>query len=45
MLPDALEACAAAAQAYFEFQAVIGQVQIARGDLLNILGASPHSPT
>lgn len=40
-LPDALEARAAAAQAEYELQAAIGQVDIARGDLLSVLGASP----
>lgn len=42
-LPDALEARAAAAQADFELQAAIGQVDTARGDLLDVLGASPLS--
>ena len=43
-LPDALEARAAAAQADFELQAAIGQVDTARGDLLSFLGASPAEP-
>lgn len=43
-LPDALEARAAAAQADYDLQAAIGQVDIARGDLLDVLGASPLSP-
>ncbi len=40
-LPDALEAQAAAAQAGFALQAAIGSVDVARGDLLSLLGASP----
>jgi outer membrane protein len=40
-LPDALEARSAAAQADYELQAAIGQTDIARGDLLTILGARP----
>ena len=40
-LPDALEAQAAAQQANFALQAAIGDVDIARGDLLSLLGASP----
>lgn len=40
-LPDALEARAAAAQASYELQEAIGQVDISRGDLLDVLGASP----
>ena len=40
-LPDALEARAAALQANFTLQDAIGQVDIARGDLLSLLGASP----
>ncbi len=40
-LPDALEARAAAAQADFTLQATIGDVDIARGDLLSLLGAAP----
>jgi outer membrane protein len=40
-LPDALEARAAAAQADYELQAVIGQVAIARAALLTILGEGP----
>ncbi len=40
-LPDALEARAAAAQADFALQAAIGDVDVARGDLLSLLGASP----
>ena len=40
-LPDALEARAAAAQADFALQSAIGDVDIARGDLLSLLGASP----
>ena len=43
-LPDALEASAAAAQADFTLQATIGDVDIARGDLLSLLGASPLDP-
>lgn len=43
-LPDALEARAAAAQAQYTLQAAIGQVDLARGDLLDVLGASPMSP-
>ena len=39
-LPDALEARAAAAQADFSLQAAIGDVDVARGDLLSLLGAS-----
>ena len=42
-LPDALEARAAAAQANFTVQDTIGRVDIARGDLLSLLGASPAS--
>jgi outer membrane protein len=41
-LPDALEARSAAAQADFEFQAALGEIEIARGALLQILGASPY---
>ena len=40
-LPDALEARAAAAQADYELQAVIGSVAIARASLLTILGEEP----
>ena len=40
-LPDALEARAAAAQANFVLQAAVGDVDIARGDLLSLLGAAP----
>jgi outer membrane protein TolC len=40
-LPDALEARAAAAQANFNLQAAIGDVDIRRGDLLSLLGAAP----
>ena len=40
-LPDALEARAAAEQATFTLQATIGDVDIARGDLLSLVGASP----
>ena len=40
-LPDALEARAAAAQAEFALQSAIGDVDVARGDLLSLLGASP----
>lgn len=43
-LPDALEARAAAAQADFTLQAAIGDVDIARGDLLSLLGSSPLQP-
>ncbi len=40
-LPDALEARAAAAQAGFTLQSVIGDVDVRRGDLLALLGAAP----
>ncbi len=40
-LPDALEARAAAAQANFNLQAAIGDLDIRRGDLLSLLGAAP----
>lgn len=40
-LPDALEARAAASQSGFDLEAAVGQVDIARGDLLTLLGASP----
>ncbi len=40
-LPDALEARAAAEQADFTLQSAIGDVDVARGDLLSLLGASP----
>ena len=40
-LPDALEARAAALQANFALQTAIGQVDIARGDLLAEIGAAP----
>ncbi len=40
-LPDALEARAAAAQADFALQSAIGDVDVARGDLLSLLDASP----
>ncbi len=43
-LPDALEARAAAAQADYELQAAVGQVDTGRGDLLSFLGASPLEP-
>ena len=43
-LPDALEAAASAQQADFELQATVGQVEIARGSLLHILGAAPFVP-
>lgn len=43
-LPDALEAKAAAAQADYEMQAATGATDIARGALLDILGASPTQP-
>jgi outer membrane protein len=43
-LPDALEARAAAAQADYEMQAAVGATDIARGSLLDILGASPTLP-
>jgi outer membrane protein TolC len=39
-LPDALEARAAAAQANFNLQAAIGDVDIRRGELLSLLGAT-----
>lgn len=42
-LPDALEARAAAAQADYELQAAIGESQIARGALLDEVGANPAS--
>ena len=40
-LPDVLEARSATAQADYELQAVLGQEQIARGNLATALGASP----
>lgn len=40
-LPDALEARAAAAQAGFTLQSVIGDADVRRGDLLALLGAAP----
>jgi len=40
-LPDVLEAKSAAAQAEYELQAVLGNEQIARGNLATALGASP----
>jgi outer membrane protein len=40
-LPDVLEAKSATAQADFELQAVLGQEEIARGNLATALGASP----
>lgn len=40
-LPDALEARSAAVEADYELQAAIGQVDIARGALLDVLGVSP----
>ncbi len=43
-LPDALEARASAAQADFDLQSAIGRVDMARGDLLTLLGASPTQP-
>ena len=43
-LPDALEARAAAARAAFEVQAAIGQEDIARGNLLELVGARPSEP-
>ena len=43
-LPDALEARAARAQAEFDLQAALGEVEIARGDLLTILGDRPSGP-
>lgn len=43
-LPDVLEARAAAAQANFTLQDTIGRVDITRGDLLSLVGASPASP-
>jgi outer membrane protein TolC len=39
-LPDVLEARAATAQAQFDLQAVLGAVDIARGDLATVLGGS-----
>lgn len=43
-LPDALEARAAASQAQFQVEAVRGGVDVASGDLLELLGASPTEP-
>lgn len=43
-LPDALEARAEAAQADYELQAALGAIDVARGDLLEVLGASPLEP-
>lgn len=40
-LPDALEARAASAQAQFTLQSVIGDVDVQRGNLLELLGAAP----
>lgn len=40
-LPDALEARASSAQAEFTLQSVIGDVDVRRGDLLELLGAAP----
>ena len=40
-LPDVLEARSATAQAEYELQAVIGEEEIARGDLATSLGTSP----
>lgn len=40
-LPDVLEARSATAQAEYELQAVLGNEQIARGNLATALGASP----
>ena len=40
-LPDVLEARSATAQADYELQAVLGQEEIARGNLATALGASP----
>ncbi len=40
-LPDALEARASSAQAQFTLQSVIGDVDVRRGDLLELLGAAP----
>jgi outer membrane protein len=40
-LPDVLEARSATAQAEYELQAVLGQEEIARGDLATSLGTSP----
>ena len=40
-LPDVLEARSATAQAQYELQAVLGQEEIARGDLATSLGISP----
>jgi outer membrane protein len=40
-ITDELEAKSAAAEAKFQLEAAIGQVDIARGDLLTILGARP----
>jgi outer membrane protein len=43
-LPDILEARGATAQAQYDLQAVLGAEEIARGDLLTALGASPSTP-
>jgi outer membrane protein TolC len=43
-LPDVLEARSATAQADYELQAVVGNEQIARGNLATALGASPINP-
>ena len=43
-LPDVLEARAAAAQANFVLQDRTAGVDVARGDLLSLLGASPMDP-
>ena len=40
-LPDVLEARSATAQADYELQAVLGNEEIARGNLTTVLGASP----
>jgi outer membrane protein len=40
-LPDVLEARSASAQAEYELQAVLGQEEIARGDLATSLGTAP----
>jgi outer membrane protein len=42
-LPDVLEARSATAQAEYELQAVLGTVEIARGDLATTLGISPST--
>ena len=43
-VPDELEAQSALAEAGFQLESAVGQVDIARGDLLAILGARPLDP-